>query len=73
MQPKSKAMAQHLPVQQHFGEYVSSHVVCGAVADVHGPTSHDLANEVEVDVNVFGLCMVVVICGQLQGSLVVTV
>ena len=73
MQPKSKGMAQHLPVWQHFGEYICSHVICGAVVDVYSPASHDLADEVEVDVNVLGPHMIVIICGQLQGSLVVTV
>ena len=73
MQPKSKGMAQHLPAWQRFGEYICSHVICGAVADVYGPTSHDLVDEVEVDVNVLGPRMIVIICGQLQGGLVVTV
>ena len=73
MQPKSKGMAQHLPAQQCFGEYICSHVICGAVADVYSPTSHDLVDEVEADVNVLGPCMIVIVCGQLQGGLVVTV
>ena len=73
MQPKSKGVAQHLPAQQRFGEYICSHVICGAVADVYSPTSHDLADEVEANVNVLGPCMIVIICGQLQGSLVVAV
>ena len=73
MQPKSKGMAQHLPAQQHFGEYICSHVIRGAVVDVYSPTSHDLADEVEADVNVLGPCMIVIICGQLQGGLVVAV
>ena len=73
MQPKFKGVAQHLPVRQHFGEYICSHVICGAVADVYGPTSHDLVDEVEADVDVLGPCMIVIICGQLQGSLVVAV
>ena len=65
MQPKSKGVAQHLPVQQHFDEYVGSHVIYGAVADVHGPASHNLVDEVETDVNVLGPCVIVVVCGQL--------
>ena len=69
MQPKSKGMAQHLSAWQHFGEYVGSHVICGAVVDVHSLTSHDLVDEVEVDVNVLGPHMIVIICGQLQGGL----
>ena len=73
MQPKSKGVAQHLPAWQCFGEYICSHVVHGAVADIYGPTSHDLVDEVEVDVNVLGPCMIVIICGQLQGGLVVAV
>ena len=73
MQPKSKGMAHYLPAQQCFGEYICSHVIHGAVADVYGPASHDLADEVEVDVNVLGPCIIVIICGQLQGGLVVTV
>ena len=73
MQPKSKGVAQHLPVQQRFGEYICSHVICGAVADVYGPTSHDLVDEVEANVNVLGPHMIVIICGQLQGGLVVAV
>ena len=66
-------MAQHLPVWQHFGEYVGSHVVHGAVSDIYGPASHDLADEVEADINVLGPHMIVIVCGQLQGGLVVTV
>ena len=73
MQPEPKGVAQHLPVQQHVGEYISSHVVHGAVADVHGPAGHDLVDEMKVDVNVLGSHVIVIICGQLQGSLVVTV
>ena len=73
MLPKSKGMAQHLLVQQCFGEYVGGHVVHGAVADVHSPTSHYLANEMEMDVNVLGPHVIVIICGQLQGGLVVAV
>ena len=73
MQPKSKGVAQHLPAQQHFGEYICSHVIHGAVADIYGPTSHNLVDEVEADVNVLCPCMIVIVCGQLQGSLVVTV
>ena len=73
MQPESKGMAQHLPVQQHFGEYIGSHVIHGAVVDVHGPAGHNLADEMKVDVNVLGPCMIVIVRGQLQGGLVVTV
>ena len=73
MQPKSKGMAQHLPAWQCFGEYICSHVICGAVVDAYGPTTHDLADEVEADVNVLGPHMIVIVCGQLQGSLVVAV
>ena len=73
MQPKSKGMAQHLPAWQCFGEYIGSHVVCGAVADVHGPAGHNLVDEMKADVNVLGSRMIVIICGQLQGSLVVAV
>ena len=73
MQPKSKGVAQHLPVQQCFGEYICSHVIHGAVADVYGSASHDLVDEVEADVNVLGPHMLVIVCGQLQGGLVVAV
>ena len=73
MQPKSKGVAQHLPVQQCFGEYICSHVICGAVVDVYSPASHNLVDEVEVNVNVLGPRMIVIVCGQLQGGLVVAV
>ena len=58
MQPKTKGVAQHLPVWQHFGEYISSHVIHGAAADVHGPASHDLVDEMKMDVNVLGPHMI---------------
>ena len=65
MQPKSKGKAQHLPVWQCFSEYICSHVICGAVADVYSPASHDLVDEVEADVNVLGPHMIVIVRGQL--------
>ena len=71
MQPESKGVAQHLSVWQRFGEYISSHVIHGAVADVHSPAGHDLADEMKADVNVLCPHMIVIICGQLQGGLVV--
>jgi len=51
-QTKAKAMAHDLPVREHFGEYVSHHIVSWAVYHVDCPTRNDLSNKVEAYVDV---------------------
>ena len=61
-------MAHDLPAQEHFGEYVSHHIVGWAVYHVDCPARNDLLNKVEVYVDVLRVRVIVVIHCKLSAA-----
>ena len=72
MQSESKCVSRYLPTWQRFGEDVGGHVISRAVDYVAGPILDRLTNKVEMNVNVFRACVVVVVRCKLQRGLIVT-
>jgi hypothetical protein len=56
---------------EHFSEDVCHHILSGAKLDIDVPIRDCLMNEMEANVNMFGMSMIVVVCGKMDGSFVV--
>jgi len=54
-----------------FGECVGDHVICRAVDKPNGTVFDDVVNKVKLDVDVFGMSVVLVVFGKCDGGLVV--
>ena len=58
---------------EHFSEDVCHHVLSWAICDLHVPIGYGLTNKVEMNINMFGVCVVVVIGSEVNGGLVVAI
>ena len=56
---------------QCFGERVGEHLISWAINDLEGTLFDNPADEVELDVNVFSACVVLVVFGKFNSGLVV--
>ena len=64
-------MAFDLPAWKGLGEDVGRHIVRRAVHDVDSGAHDDLADEMIAYIDVFGPCVVVVVCRELERRLVI--
>ena len=65
-------MLHNLPVQQCFGEKVSSHVTGGAIGQQDFSALNNVVDEMETDIDMFCSCMIVIVLGKSESSLIVT-
>ena len=66
-------MNRDLVFGERFREDVCGHILRGAIQDVDHPVHDGLSNEVESYVDVLGVSMIVVVCCEMDGGLVVAV
>jgi hypothetical protein len=61
-----------LVFQECFCEDVCSHLVGQAVLDVNVAICYGLMDKVELNVDVFGTSIIIIICGKVKGCLIIT-
>jgi hypothetical protein len=66
-------MYRDLVFWERFGEDVRHHILSGAVLDVNVSIGNGLMNKVKVYVDMFGTSVIVVVCSEMKGGLVVTI
>lgn len=59
--------------QERFGEDVRCHVLSRAELDVDMPIGNGLTYKMKANVDMFGMSMVIVVCSEMNCSLIVTV
>ena len=70
-QPKAYSEVLDFCRGECFGKHVSNHVSCGTVDQLERPFFNDLLNEMIVDVNVFGLGVVLMVLCESNRRLIV--
>ena len=71
--PEGLRVNRDLVLRERLHEDVRGHVFSGAILHVNVPVGNGLTNKVESDVDVFRACVVIVIGGKAECSLVVAI